>query len=148
MAARAAAGARGPPATAAGRIAAETVERRVAATIDRQRRDVLLARVKVEIGQVLEAGPSLPGRRRLELCGRLLDDIGSEPDAPGERFELTMPTRELDELFGGMLARIDRELEDAAAEGPDEAGQAARALRIDERLDARAVCTAVLEALR
>jgi hypothetical protein len=119
--------------------------------IRREQRDALYREVVLDltdIGSVMVAiddGDYALARKlrtRYETQLRLLDDIGWNPNDPGEEFELTMPDTELAQLMLRLgrlrLARILLRMEQLLDQQPDALGD------LRESAMAAAACSDVL----
>jgi hypothetical protein len=109
----------------------------MAIMLDRAQRDAIYGQIRNDlsgvddISRLLDGGDieaALRHRRWFEDDMRLLDDLGWEPEAASERFELTMPAVDLARLFGRLNGEAGAELKDVFAETADDRDDAQRLL--------------------
>jgi hypothetical protein len=109
----------------------------MAFTIDRPQRDAIYRQVATDLSGLgdiigLLLGGDIDGalrhRRWFEGDMRLLDDLGWEREAPGERFELTMAPADLARLLGRLNDDAGAMLNDHLSETADERDHAQQLL--------------------
>ena len=132
-------------------------------TISREQRDALYSELLLDLSGIDDIDMLLStgrGKAAHEMAGgmreamRLLDDLGWERIDPRETYELTMPDDDLERLMLRYRERLEADLAWRAQElrrGRPDAEQEAAECRddmrrsIDEALDVRSACLAVLE---
>ena len=134
--------------------------------ISREQRDALYSELLLDLSGIDDIDMLLStgrGKAAQEMAGgmreamRLLDDLGWDRIDPRETYELTMPDDDLERLILRYRERLEADLAWRAQElrrGRPDAEQEAAEWRddvrcsIDEALDVRSACLAVLEGHR